>query len=147
MIDRAHIGRMLTAHTAVVEAGRLRLFAKATGEDRPAYLDHAAAVAAGLPGVPAPPTFLFALENEVPDALAWLTDMGIDIGRVLHGEQSFTYKRQVFAGDVLSFRPRVADIYDKKGGALEFIVRVTEVSDDTGAPVAELRHVVAYRNG
>ncbi len=147
MIDRAHIGRTLPSHTALVEAGRLRLFAKATGEDRPEYLDHAAAEASGHPGLPAPPTFLFALANEVPDALAWLTSMDLELGRVLHAEQSFTYKRQVCAGDVLTFRSHIADIYDKKGGALEFIVRLTDVSDDTGALVAELRDVVAYRNG
>ena len=72
MIDRSHIGRLLPSHTAAVEAGRLRLFAKATGEDRPEYLDHAAALAAGFSGLPAPPTFLFALENEVTDNLGWL---------------------------------------------------------------------------
>ncbi len=147
MIDRSHIGRLLPSHTVAVEAGRLRLFAKATGEDRPEYLDHAAALAAGFSGLPAPPTFLFALENEVPDNLGWLRAMGLQIGRVLHGEQSFTYRRQVFAGDVLTFRPHIVDIYDKKGGALEFVVRDTEVSDHAGATVAELRHVVVYRNG
>ena len=147
MIDRAHIGRSLPPHEAVVEAGRLRLFAKATGEDRPEYLDHAAALAAGFPGLLAPPSFLFALENDVPDAMAWLRMLGMDIGRVLHGEQSFTYERQVFAGDVLTFRPRITDIYDKKGGALEFVVRDTGIVDETGAQVAELRMVAVYRNG
>ena len=146
MIDRAHIGRKLATHTAAVEAGRLRLFAKATGEDRPEYLHEAAARAAGFAGLPAPPTFLFALENEVPDAMAWLRDLGMDIGRVLHGEQSFVYRRQVCAGNVLTFRPAVTDIYDKKGGALDFVVRTTEVMDEAGDPVAELRIVVVYRN-
>lgn len=147
MIDRAHIGRVLPSHTAVVEAGRLRLFAKATGEDRPEYLDHAAALVAGFPGLLAPPSFLFALENEVPDAMAWLRQLGMEVERVLHGEQSFTYKRPVFAGEVLTFRPRIVDIYDKKGGALEFVVRSTDVTDAVGAPVAELRMVAVHRNG
>ena len=147
MIDRGHIGRKLSPHTAVVEAGRLRLFAKATGEDRPEYLDEAAARAAGFRGLPAPPTFVFALENEVPDAMAWVRELGMEIGRVLHGEQSFTYKRQVCAGDVLTFRPVIADMYDKKGGALEFVVRTTAVTDEAGEPVAELRMVAVYRNG
>lgn len=147
MIDRAYIGRVLPSHTAVVETGRLRLFAKATGEDRPEYLDHAAALIAGFPGVPASPSFLFALENEVPDAMAWLRQLGMEVGRVLHGEQSFTYKRPVFAGEVLTFRPRIVDIYDKKGGALEFVVRSTDVIDAAGASVAELRMVAVHRNG
>ena len=147
MIDRSHIGRALPSHTATVEAGRLRLFAKATGEDRPEYIDHDAALAAGFPGLPAPPTFLLALENEVPDALAWLRELGMEIGRILHGEQSFAYRRQVFVGDILTFRPKITDIYARKAGALEFVVRTTEVSDQTGTAVAELRQVVVYRNG
>ncbi len=147
MIDRSHIGRALPSHTALVEAGRLRLFAKATGENRPEYIDDAAALAAGFPGLPAPPTFLLALENEVPDALAWLSELGMEIGRVLHGEQSFAYRRQAFAGDTLTFRPTIADIYDRKGGALELVVRFTQVSDAAGTAVADLRQVVVYRNG
>jgi acyl dehydratase len=147
LIDRAHIGRELPPHTVPVEASRLRLFAKATGEDRPEYVDDQAAKEAGFPGLPAPPTFLFALENEVPDNMAWLVELNMDIGRVLHGEQSFTYKRQVFAGDVLTFRPRISEIYDKKGGALEFILRTTDVIDQVGEPVAELRMLAVQRNG
>ena len=50
------------------------------------------------------------------------------------------------AGEQLSFRQRIADIYDKKGGALEFIVRHTAVSNQRGEPVADLRCVTVYRN-
>ena len=146
MIDRAHIGRDLPPHTATVEAGRLRFFAKATGEGRPEYLDEAAAHAAGYRGLPAPPTFLFTLENDVPDATAWMGLLGMDHARILHGEQSFTYHRSVCAGDVLTFRPRIEDIYDKKGGALEFVVRATRVTDPSGTPVADLKTVLVHRN-
>lgn len=146
MIDRSHIGRVLPAHTATVEAGRLRFFAKATGEDRLEYLDESAARAAGHRGLPAPPTFLFTLENEVADPAAWLAQLDIDLARVLHGEQSFTYHRDVCAGDVLTFQPQIDDIYDKKGGALEFVVRSTHVTNAMGAPVAELKSVIVYRN-
>ena len=146
MIDRAHIGRELPSHTAVVEAGRLRFFAKATGEDRPEYLDEAAALAAGHRGLPAPPSFLFTLANEAADATAWIGLLGMDLARILHGEQSFTYRRDVCAGDVLTFHPRITDIYDKKGGALEFVVRATRVTDQAGAVVAELQSVLVQRN-
>ncbi len=145
MIDRAHIGREFPPHSAAVETSRLRLFAKATGEDRPEYLNDLAARAAGFSSLPAPPTFLSTLENEVPDNMAWLVQIGVDVARVLHGQQSFTYKRQVFAGDVLTFRPRISNIYDKKGGTLEFILRTTEVTDQTGKPVAELETLVVHR--
>lgn len=146
MIDRAHIGRELPSHTATVEAGRLRFFAKATGEDRPEYLDDMAAREAGHRGLPAPPSFLFTLENDVPDATAWIGLLGMNLSRILHGEQSFTYHRDVCAGDVLTFHPRIEDIYEKKGGVLEFIVRATRVADRSGDPVADLKTVLVYRN-
>ncbi len=79
--------------------------------------------------------------------MAWLVPLGVEVGRVLHGEQSFTYKRQVFAGDVLTFQPRISEIYDKKDGALEFVLRTTEVTDQVGERVAELRMLAVYRHG
>ena len=51
-----------------------------------------------------------------------------------------------YAGDTLTFRPRVADIYEKKGGALEFVVRKTSVHNQRDELVAELRCVTVVRN-
>jgi hypothetical protein len=41
----------------------------------------------------------------------------------------------------------VADIYDKKGGALEFVVRETRVTNQDGALVADLSCVTVVRHG
>ena len=49
MIDRSHIGHVCRRSTLPVEAGRLRFFAKATGETDPVYIDEAAARDAGHP--------------------------------------------------------------------------------------------------
>jgi hypothetical protein len=46
---------------------------------------------------------------------------------------------------VLTFEQRIEDIYDKKGGALEFVVRRTRVSNQHGQLVAELRGVTVMR--
>jgi acyl dehydratase len=72
--------------------------------------------------------------------------LGIDFRYVLHGEQHFTYHRMAFAGDVLRFQQRVADIYAKKGGALEFAVSETTVHNQRGELVAELRGVTVVRH-
>jgi acyl dehydratase len=147
MLDRRYIGHAMPAFEVLVEAGRLRLFAKATGQTDPVYHDEAAARAAGLPGLPVPPTFLFCLEMESPDPGAIRRLLGMDYRRLLHGEQHFTYLGPAHAGDVLRFEQRIGDIYDKKGGALEFVERHTRVSRRDGAPVAELRTVSVQRNG
>ena len=142
-----HIGTVLPSYEVEVERGRLRFFAKAIGETNPIYTDEQAARKAGYPALPIPPTFLFSLEREHSHRFDYLQMLGADLHRVLHGEQSFTYHKQVCAGDTIVFEPRIADIYDKKGGALEFIVLETVVKDKSGSVVAELRNVIVLRNG
>jgi acyl dehydratase len=146
MIDRSHIGAEFAPFTVAVERGRLRFFAKATGQTDPVYLSEEAARAAGHPDLAVPPTFLFCLEMEAPNPAAIRERLGLDYSRILHGEQGFTHHRTAHAGERLRFQQRIEDIYDKKGGALEFIVRKTSVTDAQGAPVAELRCVTVYRN-
>ncbi|MFM0210673.1 MaoC family dehydratase N-terminal domain-containing protein [Paraburkholderia sediminicola] len=148
MIDKRHIGALISRHTVTVEAGRLRFFAKATGQTDMRYVDEEAARKAGYLSLPVPPTFLFCLEMESPNPRAAVERLNIDIGRILHGEQQFSYHRMTFAGERLTFETSIADIYEKKGGALEFVVRKTRV---TGARdddlVADLRSVIVVRNG
>lgn len=147
MIDRSHIGREFGAHTAEIEKGRLRFFAKATGETNPIYFDEDAAKAAGLPTLPAPPTFLFSMDMEVPDPFEILAIMDIDLGKILHGNQEFTYHKDVYAGDSISFKSTVTDIFDKKGGALEFVVKKTSATNQHGDVVAEMTRTIVVRNG
>ena len=122
MLDRSYIGHVFPAFTAEVEKGRLRFFAKAIGESNPIYTDEEAAKAAGYRALPAPPTFTSVLDQESPDFLPVLDLLGIDIARILHGSQEFEYLEPICAGDTISVQVRIADIFDKKGGALEFVV-------------------------
>ena len=146
MIDKALLGKTFLPHSVEVEKGRLHFFAKTIGETNPVFVDEAAAQAAGYRSLPVPPSFLFALLLEQPDPLAWFREVGFDLGRMLHGEQSFVYHAQVCAGDVLTFESRISDIYAKKNGALEFVVRETRVTDQAGSHVADLRSVIVQRN-
>src|SRR4029453_14993234 len=110
MVDTTCIGRTFAPHSAEVEAGRLRLFAKATGETRPEYVDEAAARAAGHPSLPAPPTYAACLYLDETDPFAWLRDLGIDIAQVLHAAQAFGYFEPIHAGDRLTFKSRTANV-------------------------------------
>lgn len=146
MIDKRFIGHAMPAFSVVVEAGRLRFFAKATGQTDPVYSDEAAARDAGHRSLPVPPTFLFCLEMESPDPAAIRNLLGMDYRSLLHGEQGFVYHAMAYAGDTLTFEQRIEDIYDKKGGALEFVVRKTRVTNQHHELVAELRCVTVIRN-
>lgn len=145
-IDPAAVGTVLAPVTVDVERGRLRLFATAIGESDPVYTDLDVARSAGHRDLPVPPTFLFSLEFEQPDPFRYLTRLGVDLQNVLHGEQSFTYHRVAHAGDRLVVQPRIADVFAKKGGALEFVVKETTVSAADGRPVADLRAVFVVRH-
>jgi acyl dehydratase len=145
IIDANQIGRVIPPHSADVEAGRLRLFARATGETRPEYIDDDAARAAGHRALPAPPTFLLCLDLEVPDPFAWISEMGVDVARVLHGGERFRYFAPVYAGDRLTFSSRIADILQKKSSRKAFVVKETDVTNQHGVKVAEMRATIVVR--
>lgn len=145
-VDQSVIGKELPPSTLTVDAGRLRFFAKAIGETNPIFTDIDAAKAAGHANLPVPPTFLFGIELESPDAFEWLAGLGVDLRRVLHGEQSFTYHSTAVAGDVLTSTPTIGNVYSKKGGALEFIEKTSTVTRANGDLVAELKSVIVVRN-
>jgi acyl dehydratase len=148
MVDQSAVGRSFTPVTAHVEPGRLRYFFDTLNEANPVYRDADAARAQGYAALPVPPTYLFCLE--MMDATApyeFLTALEIDIARILHGEQSFVYHAPVVVGDTLTFKPRVASVTDKKGGAMTLIVVETAVTNQHGVVVADTSRTIVVRNG
>ena len=121
-LDKKIIGHEFKAFSAVAEAGKVRLFCKAIGEEDPIYLDEAAAKKAGYARIPTPPTFLQAITNDDPEKGGLLKLLNVDIGLILHGEQHYDYFAPVHVGDTITCQSKVVDMYDKKGGALWFVV-------------------------
>lgn len=146
MIDRKFIGYQLKPSVLTVDRTRLKFFAKAIGENDPVYVDEAAARAAGYADVPAPPTFLFAAELDSGANDQLLADLDIPLAKLLHGEQSFRYLKPVCAGDTVTVQSTITDIYDKKGGKLEFAVKDSKVTNQREELVAELRTVLVVRH-
>lgn len=147
MVDRSAVGRSFSPVTAHVEPGRLRYFLDTLGERNPVYRDKETARAQGYAAAPVPPTYLFCLEmmdNERP--FEFLTELKIDLARVLHGEQRFTYHAPVVVGDTLTFKSRVTDVADKKGGAMTLVIVETEITNQHGARVADAARTIVVRN-
>jgi acyl dehydratase len=155
------IGKPTDTTVVTVERGHLALFADAVKEKSPIYRDARAAAEAGLAGIPAPPTYPFAMGNfgafpelQVADAptgnpmaevLGPLMAKG---GIILHGEQEFIYRRPVLAGDVLVGEGKVADAYRKesKGRTMTFVVVETVWRDRaTGDEVCTSRMNIIHR--
>jgi acyl dehydratase len=149
-LDRSRIGTRFPSVQARVDAREIGAFARAIGDFDPIYFDESAALARGYRAIPAPPTFAFCLkmrqQTESPDRLLWRI-LGTDGAGItlLHAEQSFAYESTICAGDALTFEEHIADIYEKKNGALVFVVLETRVSNQSGEQVACFRHTEAAR--
>ena len=115
-----------------VEIGKVREFARATGATDPAYFEDERP--------PVPPTFLTtAAFWQPPEMQRPYEAAGMDLSRVLHGQQRYEYLAPVRAGDVLSVEIRIDSIETKsgaRGGAMRLAHVVSEFRDPEGSLVA-----------
>ena len=146
MLDKSKIGHVFRSFTVDIEKGRLRFFAKAIGETNPIYTDESTAQAAGFPTIPAPPTFMFCIDCDGPELLPIVELLNLDIGKVLHGSQAFEYHGQIYAGDSITQQSKIVDIYDKKGGALEFVALENTYTNQNGELVGKAQQTLVYSN-
>ncbi len=101
-----------------VDREKIREFADAVGDTSPACRDPEAARLLGHPDVIAPPTFpivvtLRAAEQVLTDPL-----VGVEMSRVVHGDQRFTATRPVRAGDQLVVETTVDRVREMAGNAI-----------------------------
>ena len=145
MIDRSRIG-FATAPTRVpVDAWRVKLFCQAIGEGDPVHWDDEVARAAGHRACPVPPTFLKAVEGEHFASAALLRLLQVPLAGVLHAEQTFEHLAPVHVGDVVEVSRRVDRIFDRKDGALTFIVVDTDYRVE-GRVAARSTQTILVRN-
>jgi acyl dehydratase len=143
MLDRSLIGRESEPVVHEVEKGAIRRFAEALGDPGPAYVDEAAARAAGFPALVAPATFAVSLTSN--DRFRHSLDLGTR--SILHSEQQFEYARPIVAGDRITVRSKVADVQERAGasGPMDVIVIEDEGRDDAGALVFRTRATMILR--
>lgn len=144
--DTRHICHAFEPYSVDVEKGALRLFAKAIGETNPINTDETAARAAGYRSIVAPLTYVSCLQGLAPRYFPVAGLLGFDESEALHGEQAFEYRAPICAGDRLTLQERIVDIFDKKEGALNFVVSSTEVRDQGGAVLAVSRETLMVRS-
>ncbi|MDQ2698816.1 MAG: MaoC family dehydratase N-terminal domain-containing protein [Actinomycetota bacterium] len=97
---------------------KVREFARAVFSTDPINLDPAAAIAAGYADVVAPPTFAVVVQELTLAQLLAEPDAGIDFSRVVHGDQRFTYRRPIVAGDELTATLTVTSVKTLGGNAM-----------------------------
>jgi len=146
MIDKKWIGHSFPPLTTAVEQGQLGFFAKAVSEKNPIYTNNDRAKEAGYKAIPAAPTFGFSLNLATPNPFAYMQEMGVPLGRVLHGEQKFTYHKPIVAGDIITLQRTIKDIIVKKNGKMELIIEQIDVKNDAQELVSQMISTIVVRN-
>lgn len=100
--------------------------------------------AVGHRGSGVPPTMLTApeieagLSNVVSDP-----ELGVDLARVLHGEQSYEWSRPISVGETVVAEATIESIRGR--GALWFLTLRTDVRGEDGGAVAVARNTLLVR--
>jgi len=127
-IDQSLVGREFPPTPPYeVSEEALRAFVTATGGE--------------YDGGPAPATFpivvAFAAMNDFLDAEQ------VELRRIVHGEQRFSYQRPVVAGDVLTATLTVASL--RQIGGNDILGTVSAVTDESGALVCSTSATLVHR--
>jgi acyl dehydratase len=129
----------------VYEVGRakIREFAESIGDDHPMYRDPVAAQAAGHPDVIAPPTFPIILFSHYSMAdIINDPELGVDYGRLVHGDMGFQYARPVRAGDRLTVTTRIATIDVRMGNSFLNLDALIDTEDGERVVTATAQLVI-----
>jgi acyl dehydratase len=143
-LDQSFVGRVYRP-SPVYEVSRekIREFADAIGDANQLYRDVTAARKAGYPDVIAPPTFATIINLSAINAIITDPDLGLDYGRMVHGDQSFSYRRPIHAGDRLVSVTRVDAIMSRAGN--DFITMVADILTEDGELVLAAKAQLVVR--
>ena len=126
-----------------VSREKIKEFADAIGDPNPVYRDVDAAQAAGHKDVIAPPTFVTIINLRAIDVIIHDPELGLDYGRMVHADQTFSYTRPVRAGDRLAVTAFVDDVATRLGN--DFLGVRAEISTEDGEPVCAAHATLVVR--
>jgi acyl dehydratase len=157
MADKSKLGMEFPSYTFEVEKGKIAEFAMAISqkEDKnqvnPLYADREAAKQSGYQDIIAPPTFQTCFPLWAGGGLLPLIQaLGIDLIRLLHGEEEYEYFGAIHPGDLMTGKSKVVEMYekekkDKPGKFMFFTVIETEIRNQRGELVIKTRSTLVER--
>jgi hypothetical protein len=92
-----------------------------------------------------PPTFVTAAEFAVFPMVIGNPTLALDFDRVVHGDQSYSYRRPIVPGETLSVRARIESIRQKAGTG--FLTIVMEMVGADGQVAVVARSTMIERAG
>ena len=115
------------------EVGRekIREYSWAVGETNQVHFEPDAAQAAGFSNVVAPPMFCVVYSAKAMGPAILDPELGINLALMVHGSQEFEWGEPVVAGDTITTKVTVKDLYEKDGK--EFYVFESQSTNQDGA--------------
>jgi hypothetical protein len=139
MVDKSIIGTEMGGSQMVVERGKVMEFARAILDDNPAYFEA---------DPPVPLTFTMAQAHwpaPTGGGGAKLASLGLDLLKILHAGQEYEYLGEVKAGDTLTSKGKISDVYEKEGkagGTMLFVVSENTFTNQRGEDVLIARTIL-----
>ncbi|MFH1625856.1 MAG: MaoC family dehydratase N-terminal domain-containing protein [Pseudomonadota bacterium] len=137
MIDKSVIGKEYPEFSFEVEKGKVREFARATGDKSPVFYDEKAAKEEGFQGLALPPTFatVFTMAGGLMNIM--LDDLKMNLAKLLHGGQQYEYFKPIKPGDTITGKVKIANVFEKTGkaGTMDFVVLETTYTNQNGEKV------------
>jgi acyl dehydratase len=109
------VGKEYPETTYEVGLEKIREYANAVGQSEPVHHDREAARKAGFRDVVAPPMFAVVYSAPALGPAILDPDVGINFAAMVHGGQEFVWGEPVCAGDEITTRAKVQEIYEKDG--------------------------------
>lgn len=129
------VGMEFGPFTFEIEKGKIKEFATAIGDPNPLYLT----------GDALPPTFGTVIELWGGlDFFELIKSLGLNIEKVLHGEQEYEYLEKIKPGEKLTCVTRVAEI--KRKARMVLIKLETHYKNEEGKLVLISRNTILERN-
>lgn len=132
----APVGKRYPPVSYAVGREKIREYARAVGETNPLHLDLATARAAGYTDLVAPPMFVVVYSSPAIGPAMLDPEVGIDMGRLVHGAQEFAWERVLVAGDEVSTEVTLDDVRVVDTVDLTYYVFGARTTDADGALVS-----------
>ena len=112
-VDTKFIGKECKEVAYVIGAEKIKEYALAVGDLNPLYLDFDFAKKSKYGCVVAPPMFVVVFAREILVDLFFDKELKLDMARLVHGEQEFTFHKLVKENDVIKTNGKIKNIYQK----------------------------------
>ena len=150
MFDKSKIGQTISTFTIEVQHNKIHELTTAIGDSDPIYHSREAAQEAGYSDVPLSPTtptmFTFWGNTQRRTRLA---DIGIDVTRILHGEEEYEYLAPIYPSDILTGTTTLVDGKTRSGRdghSMDVLTTETRYINQHNQPVLNARTTIVVRD-